>query len=31
VSRTYQLEDINQAFRDMLVGELARGVIELSP
>src|SRR5262249_56812738 len=30
VSRTYRLDDINQAFRDMLAGELARGVIDLS-
>jgi len=30
VSRTYQLQDINEAFRDMLAGELARGVIDLS-
>lgn len=30
VSRIYQLEEINEAFRDMLAGELARGVIDLS-
>jgi S-(hydroxymethyl)glutathione dehydrogenase/alcohol dehydrogenase len=27
ISRTYPLEEINQAFQDMLAGELARGVI----
>ncbi|HTX84336.1 MAG TPA: Zn-dependent alcohol dehydrogenase [Streptosporangiaceae bacterium] len=29
VTRIYPLEDINQAFSDMLAGELARGVIDL--
>lgn len=29
VSRTYRLDDINDAFRDMLAGDLARGVIDL--
>jgi NDMA-dependent alcohol dehydrogenase len=27
VSRTYELEDINQAFEDMVAGKLARGVV----
>jgi S-(hydroxymethyl)glutathione dehydrogenase/alcohol dehydrogenase len=30
VSRTYRLDEINEAFHDMLAGELARGVIDLS-
>jgi len=30
VTRVYPLEDINQAFSDMLAGELARGVIDLT-
>jgi Zn-dependent alcohol dehydrogenase len=30
VTRIYPLEDINQAFSDMLAGELARGVIDLT-
>lgn len=30
VTRIYPLEDINQAFSDMLAGDLARGVIDLT-
>ena len=28
ISRTYQLEEINEAFDDLLNGEVARGVIQ---
>ena len=28
ISRTYQLEEINEPFEDLLNGEVARGVIQ---
>ena len=29
ITRTYQLEEVNKAFADMLNGEVARGIIHL--